>query len=654
MRLKTKLVLSITALMFAIVLMLSSMYVGELLRQRIEQTAATNDVLAHELLLMTQHAVEIGLRAHPPVDKTDEALRVAVVDALRSQPALTDVMKAIVRYSPTVQDVSVTDANGMTLLSTDPDELNQRAPFRMSLSTVQNGGLLFQTREVFGKPRVLDISQSLERNRLPFLIVHVGVRSTFLKNSYAPWLKAAILFALLAGLASVVAAGVMANSVLLPIEQIGARLESLTLPRSDESTRRLEAGEGTDAVVRVTRSLERLGEQMRTQEAGYTALQSNLNQMLDTLRDGVLLFTADRRAVMVSDAVANFLGEPSDFGDPLADLVGRRLEEIFAPESVLGRAVLAAFADGGQVSAEELTLETGRQVQFSLDRIDGGLGGGEMGTLLTLRDMESAAQLGQELEVSRRLAAIGRLTAGVGHEVKNPINAMVVHLELLRGKLTAGGSEAFGGAQRHVDILAGEMQRLDRVVQTLADFSRPMELHLREHDLRHVVGVVTELTAAEMEENGVRVMVEAPAEPMMVRMDAEQMQQALLNLLLNGMQAMSSTGGGSLWVRLRREHQFAVVEVIDEGEGIPAELLPRIFELYFTTKPKGSGIGLATTYRILQLHGGAMEVVSIADAASPERGTTFTLRLPIAAGGGSEVRKVVGAGLDRKGIGERA
>jgi signal transduction histidine kinase len=654
MRLKTKLVLSITALMFAIVLMLSSLYVGELLRQRIEQTAATNDVLAHELLLMTQHAVEIGLRARPPVDKTDEALRVAVVDALRSQPALEDVMKAIVRYSPTVQDVSVTDAYGMTVLSTDPDELNQRAPFRTSLSAVQNGGMFFQTRQVFGRPRVLDISQPLQRNGVPFLIVHVGVRSTFLKNSYAPWLKSAILFALLAGLASVVAAGVMANSVLVPIEQIGARLESLTLPRSDESTRRLETGEGSDAVVRVTRSLERLGEQMRTQEAGYTALQSNLNQMLDTLRDGVLLFTADRRAVMVSDAVANFLGEPSDLGDPLADLVGRRLEEIFAPESVLGRAVLAAFAEGGQVSAEELTLETGRQVQFSLDRIDGGLGGGEMGTLLTLRDMESAAQLGQELEVSRRLAAIGRLTAGVGHEVKNPINAMVVHLELLRGKLTAGGSEAFGGAQRHVDILAGEMQRLDRVVQTLADFSRPMELHLREHDLRHVVGVVMELTAAEMEENGVRVTVEAPTEPMMVRMDAEQMQQALLNLLLNGMQAMSSTGGGALWVRLRKEHHFAVVEVIDEGEGIPAELLPRIFELYFTTKPKGSGIGLATTYRILQLHGGAMEVVSIADAASPERGTTFTLRLPIAAGGGGEVRKVVGAGLDRKGIGERA
>jgi len=649
MRLKTKLVLSITALMFAIVLMLSSLYVGELLRQRVEQTVATNDVLAHQVALQTLRAVEIGLRARPPVDKSDAALKAAVTDALRSQPELMDVMKAIVRYLPTVQDVSVTDVSGMTLLSTDPDALNQPAPFRTSLTRVEHGGLFFQTRQVFGRPRVLDISQPLQRNGVPFLIVHVGVRSTFLKNSYAPWLRSAILFALLAGLASVVAAGVMANSALVPIEQIGARLESLTLPRSDESTRRLETGEGSDAVVRATRSLERLGEQMRTQEAGYTALQANLNQMLDTLRDGVLLFTADRRAVMVSDAVAYFLNEPQE------EMVGLRLEEIFAPETALGEAVLAAFAEEGQVSAEKVTLEDGRQVQISLDRIDGGLGGGgEMGTLLTLRDMESAAQLEQELEVARRLAAIGRLTAGVGHEVKNPINAMVVHLELLRGKLMAGGSEAFGGAQRHVDILAGEMQRLDRVVQTLADFSRPMELHLREEDLRQVVGVVMELTAAEMDENGVRVTVDAPKEQMIVLVDAELMQQAVLNLLLNGMQAMSATGGGSMLVRLRRDHQFAMVEVIDEGEGIPAELLPRIFELYFTTKPKGSGIGLAMTYRILQLHGGAMEVRSNADVNSPERGTTFTFRLPMAGGAGGEVRKVVGAGVDRKGIGERA
>jgi signal transduction histidine kinase len=650
MRLKTKLVLAATGLTFAIVLVLSALFLSELLRQRIEQTASANDTLSREVLLVTRLVVEAGLKANPPVDRSDEALHAAVVNALRTRPALADVMNAIVRYSPTVQDVSVTDAHGMTLLSTDPDAVDQPAVFRFSLESVQNGPLQRQMRVLFGKPRVLDVSQSLERNGFPFLVVHMGVRSTFLRNSYEPWLLDALIFAALAALAAMLSAGLLANVALRPLEAISARLEMLSRAAGAIPERLAESrGTRTDEVVRVTRTLDRLGEQMRTQEAGYTALQANLNQMLDTLRDGVLLFTADRRAVMVSDAVAYFLGAP--LNEDHEKLVGMRLEEIFAPDSVLGEAVLEAF-EGGQVSAQVITLEDGRQVQFSLDRIDDGLSGaGNVTTLLTLRDMESVAQLGQEIEVARRLAAIGRLTAGVGHEVKNPINAMVLHLELLRGKLAPGGVEALGGAQRHVEILAGEMQRLDRVVQTLADFSRPMELHLREHDLRQVVGIVMELTAAEMQENQVVVVVNAPKEPLMVRVDAQLMQQALLNLLLNGMQAMPD--GGAMVVRLRRDHQFAVVEVIDEGVGIPPELLPRIFELYFTTKPKGSGIGLAMTYRILQLHGGAMEVRSNADPNSVERGTTFTFRLPIAAGTATESRKAAAAGAVHKELEER-
>jgi signal transduction histidine kinase len=116
------------------------------------------------------------------------------------------------------------------------------------------------------------------------------------------------------------------------------------------------------------------------------------------------------------------------------------------------------------------------------------------------------------------------------------------------------------------------------------------------------------------------------------------------------MQAMP--GGGVMRVTMHRDHQFAVVEVEDEGEGIPAELLPRIFELYFTTKPKGSGIGLAMTYRILQMHGGAMGVRSNIDRMAADHGTTFTLRLPIAAGASEMRGKGVVVGAGRKGIGE--
>ncbi|MCL2659305.1 MAG: ATP-binding protein [Acidobacteriaceae bacterium] len=644
MPLKTKLVLTAAALTFVLALVLSLQFIGELLRQRIQETASFNDVLAQEVLLMTRQGVETGLRENPPIDNSSAALNQAVTDALVNSQALNDVMTAIVRYSPTVQDVSVTDARGKVLVSTDPDAVGQSLGWRNSFDDLRYGSIAKQTRIVFGAPQVLDTRQALDRNGAPFLTVHVGVRSSFLSNSYAPWLKAALLFALGATLAAVIVSALLANLALRPLEEINRRLETLTAGDADVDAATTKSPAARDTVVRVARTIDRLGEQMRTREAGYTALQSNLNQMLDTLRDGVLLFSAGRRAVMVSDAVAYFLNRPRE------ELVDKKIEQIFDSESTLGAAVLDAFSSGEEILSEILTLEDGRQIQFSLDRINDRLGGrGNMGTLLTLRDLESAIQLEQELEVARRLAEIGSLTAGVGHEVKNPINAMVVHLELLRSKLSAGNSDASSGALRHVDILTGEMQRLDRVVQALADFSRPMELKLREHDLRKVIHAVIELTAAEMHEYGVRVAVDLPPDAVLVRVDSELIRQALLNLLLNARQAMPE--GGNIRVTLRREQPFAVLEISDEGVGIPAEVLPRIFELYFTTKLKGSGIGLAMTYRILQLHGGALEVRSNTNLKAADHGTAFTLRLPVAVVA-IETRKVVAPAV--KEMGERA
>jgi signal transduction histidine kinase len=177
------------------------------------------------------------------------------------------------------------------------------------------------------------------------------------------------------------------------------------------------------------------------------------------------------------------------------------------------------------------------------------------------------------------------------------------------------------------------------VVQTLADFTRPLELHLSDVNLDRLARDVLELTGAEMAEQGVRWVCDA--EPVQVRADDELLRQALLNLVLNGMQAMPE--GGLLKVLVRREGDFAVLSVEDEGGGIAPELMPRIFELYFTTKPKGSGIGLAMTYRIVQMHGGAMEVRS---EASPEAktGAVFTMRLPAVFSRSMEARRRVADG----------
>jgi signal transduction histidine kinase len=300
---------------------------------------------------------------------------------------------------------------------------------------------------------------------------------------------------------------------------------------------------------------------------------------------------------------------------------------------------------GANMVKEEIRTENGLRIQASVDFIYDDESHRGLGALVTLHDLESAEKIESELELSRRMAAIGRLTSGVGHEVKNPINAIVVHLELLKSKLGA----AEGPATRHLEVIDAEIRRLDRVVQTLVDFSRPVELQLHEQDLRLVIGDVLALADDELTTRKIKLTSRMPEEPLIANVDADLLKQAALNVIQNGAQAMPE--GGRLEVALEEDRgtdaasmpqarqngvdgartghtmpEFALLRIADEGEGIPAEIREKIFDLYFTTKIGGSGIGLAMTYRILQLHHGSVDVQS-----REGRGTEFLLRIPLTA-----------------------
>jgi signal transduction histidine kinase len=277
----------------------------------------------------------------------------------------------------------------------------------------------------------------------------------------------------------------------------------------------------------------------------------------------------------------------------------------------------------------EFDAADGHRVQVSLDFIQEK--GTPIGALLTMRDAESVRRIEDEIEISRRLSASGRMTRGVAHEVKNPINAIVLHLQLLQNKLQQDDPDT----RRHMDIIGNEIHRLDRVVQILVDFTRPRDLRLEDVDLRDILESVSVLAAPDAARHRVRVVLELPNreaanekapkedDALMVRVDSDLMKQAILNLVLNGVQSM--TAGGTLTLKARRDDEMILAEVQDQGCGIPPEAQEKIFELYFTTKGDkgGSGIGLAQTYQIMQWHYGSVEFDSIVGA-----GTTFRLRLP--------------------------
>ncbi|MBZ5555804.1 MAG: HAMP domain-containing protein [Acidobacteriia bacterium] len=234
--------------------------------------------------------------------------------------------------------------------------------------------------------------------------------------------------------------------------------------------------------------------------------------------------------------------------------------------------------------------------------------------------LDPAAQEQAAVRYARKLAALGRLSAGVAHEVKNPLNAMTIHLELLRQQLAAAGDTA-APALQHVDVIGNEIRRLDEVVQSFLKFARPEDLKLERVPLAPLLDEVLRVVKPDAERHGVTVTIEGGSAPD-VNGDPTMLRQAFLNLALNACQAMPNGGTLRIQCDARRDRRVAIA-FADTGVGIRPEHLQRIFDLYFTTKEKGSGIGLSMVYRTIQMHDGEIEVES-----TPGVGTTFTVLLP--------------------------
>jgi signal transduction histidine kinase len=228
---------------------------------------------------------------------------------------------------------------------------------------------------------------------------------------------------------------------------------------------------------------------------------------------------------------------------------------------------------------------------------------------------EGAFELRSSME--RRLTAINRLTGGVAHEIKNPLNSIAIRMELLKNRVLEDVPEA----REEIEIITQEINRLDRVVRTFLDFTRPVEVETRELDLGGITSDIITLIKPEAETQNVKIDWTPPETKISVRGDSDLLKQAILNVCRNALDVMRE--GGTLTVNLTRQKSDAILTIDDTGPGIPVAQREKIFQLYYTTKSAGSGIGLAMTFRAVQLHGGSIEV-----GGEEGRGATFRLRLP--------------------------
>ena len=608
--LKAKLTALIGLLVLVVVLAISALYLSVLTHESLASVGQRGRFVADEIYHQAQ-TVLAQSHLPPGVQPSDtQAVAQFIHTRLAQDPNLNSTIESAVGYSPTTYYATITDTNGTILVHNDPTQIGTVFSPAPPFDQLLKSSILHQLSVIYGPQSVYDVVLPIKMGDRPLGDVRVGVSTVFVAHQLTPELRRALLLAILALVLATLSASLLSYGVLRPLKTISRSVERMARGENPEPLK----VKRKDEWGILSSKLNLLGEQIRGEKTAFSRLKENLDQLFANLADGLLLFDKQDQLVLATPATERFLG-----ADP-SSLLHLTPAEIFATDRPLDRMLREAFErresvtwelPEDDVSNKEGSPRISASVQFAQTE------GEPVGALVTVRDAGTRAELEDQIAVATRLAALGRITSGVAHEVKNPLNAMVLQLEILKTKL----AEHSTTVKPQLDTLSSEIRRLDRVVKTFLDFTRPVELRLSETDLEQIVEEVFTLAEPQAQQNHVRLTIEKDGPVPRLKVDRDLFKQALLNLVLNGCQAMPS--GGELTIRPRKSERRVELEIADQGVGIPADVQPRIFSLFFTTKPGGSGVGLAMAYRIIQLHNGSIDFSS-----EPSIGTTFRIALP--------------------------
>ena len=545
-------------------------------------------------------------------------------EALR-QPDITHELLEDLVDSPSVLEIAVCDRKNEILVDSEPKRLGETFPGYPDFAPmVSNAGWLEKLRILFRERQYYQIEQALGSGSEVILYVRVVVAPALIRNDIKPALKKNATVAVSSVVGAVIITLIFSTLAFRSLGRLGKMLDLLASGQYDYPEGLAPPSAKTDEFGVMASKVSLLGEQLRGARFDFSDLRGNFERLLDDLEDAVLIFGRDRRLVIASGAVERYLGKMR------SDLLNQPMNEIFPPNTPIGLLLAQSAQTGRPIRNRRVPLSTAAGapgsiavVLLSVDMMES-LGstsfpGRVPAIAVRLRDPEATRQLGRRLQTADRLSAISRISGGVAHEVKNPLNAILMHVELARMKLAKGDVDV----DPQMEIISREILRLDRVVKTFLDFTRPVELNFSEVPLDEFMNEIVDLARPQAAFAGIQIDVDQRTDGVTIRADRDLLKQAVLNVAVNAIEAMPE--GGNLRFESALQYDEAEIRIVDSGPGIPAELREKIFRLYFTTKKEGSGIGLAMTFRIVQLHDGTIDFSS-----EPGKGTTFTMRLPVA------------------------
>ena len=587
--------LGVALIVLLVVAVVTVAHLATVARLSLGSAADEGHLLSRQLLHQASHVLQAA-GAEGPI-------------ALQNDPSLRALLDGLVGYSRVAVYGAIVDASGRTLVHSDPSLQGQTFPDQPLLDDALATGLPQLARMLLGPPQIYDVRLPAQLGGQPFGTVHVGVSTSLVRQTVQDALLRSL--ALGAGaLAVAIAVGLGAGRVLLGyLRRIARRVERIA--RGDPG---IEIGPGDD-MGRLAERMRGLGEHIQATTGGATGNPGP--EGAERLQNAVMLLRGDGVVAFANAATERLVSHA---------LTGVSIEAALPARHPLVSFARRTLAGGGAPLHETVTLPggSGETLEWALSGYPLPAGGETQGALLVLRDLGPARAVESLVGYSQKLAALGRLTSGVTHEVKNPLNAMRIHLELLRARLAPTGQPVRPDIAENLEVIAHEIQRLDRVVQGFLRFIRPQDLRLAPVDINAVLADVARVARPEAARTGVEIILEQGRPLPRVTADSELIAQAGANLVTNAIQAMPS--GGTLVVSSRRATSGGVeIRVGDQGVGIPAENLDKIFRLYYTTKPGGSGIGLAMVYRIVQMHDGRVDVESTVG-----KGTVVTVTLPAA------------------------
>ncbi|HHT9110184.1 MAG TPA: two-component system sensor histidine kinase NtrB [Candidatus Brocadiaceae bacterium] len=238
------------------------------------------------------------------------------------------------------------------------------------------------------------------------------------------------------------------------------------------------------------------------------------------------------------------------------------------------------------------------------------------------RAVKKTSDLEKRAMNSERLAYVGTLAGGLAHEIKNPLSTMNINLQLLKEDVQSMLGENSKRASHKIQALQRESQRLEEILNDFLRFARGQKLELENVDINDVLDEVVDFVTPELKQKNILILKNYDAYLPLCRVDKNLIKQAILNVVINAEQAMEN--GGELMVRTSGDKKFIQIDITDTGAGIPKDSIGKIFQIYFSTKKTGTGLGLPTTKRIIEEHKG-----NIAVQSEEGKGTNFSIRLPV-------------------------